>query len=281
MLFRIKHKTTYKYSREVFLEPHTVRLRPRTDVCQNLREFRIDVSPEPAGVSYLSDAGGDTVFLWFDDMTDSLTIKAESVVSTARVNPYDFILSDERSHSLPMEYAGAADNILSTYRTPFYDIGPRVEALIAEELMESGADTLKFLTGLNARIHDDFEYEIRREGDAKAPEQTATDKKGSCRDFVTLFNVACRSLGLAARFVSGYSSGGPEGIDHELHAWSEVYLPGGGWRGFDPTLGLAVSNQHVALVSGLVPDDASPVSGSFRGTGAEAEMDYEIELEVT
>lgn len=115
---------------------------------------------------------------------------------------------------------------------------------------------------------------------AQEPEETLSRMKGTCRDFVVLFAEACRSLGFAARFVSGYTQGDLDNAENYLHAWAEVYLPGGGWRGYDPTLGLAVADQHIALTSGASPLQAAPVSGSFRGTEATATIKYNLTISV-
>ena len=105
-----------------------------------------------------------------------------------------------------------------------------------------------------------------------------TGKCGACRDVSVLFNDACRSLGLPARFVSGYFEGDPDNPENDLHAWSEVYLPGAGWRGFDPTHGLAVAARHVALIAGIEPDQAAPLTGSFRGTEATSEIEFDVKI---
>ena len=104
---------------------------------------------------------------------------------------------------------------------------------------------------------------------------------GSCRDLTVLFMEVCRSQGLAARFVSGYQAGDPGQQDRELHAWPEVYLPGGGWRGFDPTLGLAVTDQHIAVACSWHPAGAAPVVGTIRGTAAQAAMSFDIQLQAS
>ena len=134
------------------------------------------------------------------------------------------------------------------------------------------------ISSLTSFIFENFKHELREEGPAQEPDETLSRKKGSCRDFVVLFTEAARSMGFAARFVSGYTEGDLSLMQNHLHAWAEVYLPGGGWRGYDPTLGLAVADRHVVVSSGATPLEAAPVTGSFRGTGAEAIMGYEISI---
>ncbi|MEM7009579.1 MAG: transglutaminase family protein [Thermodesulfobacteriota bacterium] len=278
MLYKIEHITRYAYSKEVFLEPHIVRLRPRSDCSQVLKNFEISVKPTPTGISEIIDAGGDSIFLWFEELTDSLEITCTSEVETKRENPFDYILATDRAHRLPMEYKIANKRILEPYRFPSSDYSEDFEGFVAKILLESENSSMKFLSTLTNYIFDNFEHEIREEGPAREPEETLSRKKGSCRDFVVLFAEAARSMGFASRFVSGYTEGDLALMQNHLHAWAEVYLPGGGWRGYDPTLGLAVSDQHIAVTTGASPKQAAPVSGSFRGTGAEAIMGYEISI---
>ncbi len=278
MLYKIEHTTRYSFSKEVFLEPHTIRLRPRSDSSQTLKKFDIKINPEPTGRTNIVDIGGDSSSLWFDGMTDSLTIVTASEVETHRSNPFDYILATEGAHRLPMEYSGSNESVLEPYRAPSCEFGDKFEGFAAKILLESGKSTLKFLSLLNSHIFVNFEHEIRDEGLAFEPEETLSGMRGSCRDFVVLFAEVCRSMGIASRFVSGYTAGDPENHENYLHAWAEVYLPGGGWRGYDPTLGLAVADQHIALTSGATPLQAAPITGSFRGTGAVAEIEYKLTI---
>jgi transglutaminase-like putative cysteine protease len=278
MLYKIEHITRYSFSKEVFLEPHTIRLRPKSDSTQTLKKFEININPEPTGSTNLVDIGGDSSSLWFDGLTDSLAIVTRSEVETHRSNPFDYILSSDRAHHLPMEYSGSDESVLEPYRAPSSGFGDKFQGFVEKILLESENKTLSFLSVLTSHIYANFEHEIRNEGLAYEPGETLSQMKGSCRDFVVLFAQVCRSMGIASRFVSGYTVGDPENMENYLHAWAEVYLPGGGWRGYDPTLGLAVADQHITLTSGATPLQASPVTGSFRGTGAVAEIEYEITI---
>jgi transglutaminase-like putative cysteine protease len=143
---------------------------------------------------------------------------------------------------------------------------------------ESGGQLPTFLNLLNQAIYTDFEFLHRGEGDPWAPSDTLDQMRGACRDYAVLFIEACRSLGIAARFVSGYQEGDDDQDRRDLHAWAEVYISGGGWRGYDPTHGLVVADRHVAVAGSAFPRCAAPFVGSFRGTGATATMEAEIEL---
>jgi len=138
-------------------------------------------------------------------------------------------------------------------------------------------NTTAFLIQLADRIHHDFQHVGRFEGEPMAPQETLAGRSGACRDTAMLFVAACRSQGLAARFVSGYAiHHPPEVTEHELHAWAEVYLSGAGWRGYDPSLGLAVADGHLVLAT--APDHrlAAPVTGTYRGTGVTSTMTYAL-----
>ncbi len=281
MIIRISHTTHYKYSKEVFLEPHTLRLRPKSNPVQRLIDFDMDVFPEPAGKTDIVDlSGNDATSLWFTDMQDHLTIKTESVVETLRTNPFDFIITDESVAKLPAEYLDYQSLSIMHYRTRISERGGEVDSFVSSILDEADDDTMKFLDTLNSRIYTDFEQTVRHEGAPYPPDVTLMTGKATCRDFTVLFLEACRTVGLAARFVSGYrvTEAEAEVTETELHAWAEVYLPGGGWRGYDPSEGLAVTDSHVSLASGIIPGDAAPVTGSFRGTGATAEITFEIDI---
>jgi transglutaminase-like putative cysteine protease len=278
MLYKIEHATRYSYSKEVFLEPHIVRLRPRSDAAQVLKSFEIEINPSPTGKTNITDIGGDSVFLWFDDLTDSLEIICKSEVETKLTNPFEYILSSDRAHRLPMDYISPYDSVLEPYRTPSSVYGDDFEGFVAKIMLESENSSLNFLSALTTHIYENFEHEIRDDGPAQEPLETLSRMKGSCRDFVVLFAEASRSMGFAARFVSGYTEGDLSLMDNHLHAWAEVYLPGGGWRGYDPTLGLAVADRHIALTSGATPIEASPVSGTFRGTDATAKIEYHLQI---
>jgi len=140
-------------------------------------------------------------------------------------------------------------------------------------------DTLVLLQLINSAIKYGFRYEVREEQGVQTPAETLKKKSGSCRDFATLFIEACRCLGLAARFVSGYMLSGANGLDASTHAWAEVYLPGGGWKGFDPTTGLLPASQHVPIAVSRHPEKAMPVTGSFIGTGKALGIEVDVRVE--
>jgi len=160
MLYKIEHITRYSFSKEVFLEPHTIRLHPRSDSAQTLKKFEININPEPAGRTNLVDIGGDSSSLWFDGLTDSLTIETTSEVETHRSNPFDYILSSDRAHRLPMEYRGSDESVLEPYRAPSCDFGDKTQGFVAKILLESENSTLKFLSLLTSCIRSGFIFMV-------------------------------------------------------------------------------------------------------------------------
>ena len=280
MLFEIVHITDFSYGEPVFLEPHTVRLRPRCDAWQNLLDHEMHVEPQPAGLTECIDLDGNfATMLWFNGTHESLSITTKSKVETLRHNPFDFVLGSE-SLVMPVEFEANIAASLAPYRdrsTSEDDIS------IFSAAISKHADrtTLTFLSMLTQRIHESFEYVLRPLGDPWSPSVTLATGRGACRDLAVLEMDAIRAAGLPARFVSGYRAGGTEAIDRELHAWVEVYLPGAGWRGYDPTTGLAVADGHVALSAGAYPSVAAPTPGTYRGTGVDSSIRTSIEMKIS
>jgi transglutaminase-like putative cysteine protease len=149
---------------------------------------------------------------------------------------------------------------------------------LAQEISpQVNGNTVAFLSELNQRIYQTCQHSIRETGSPLPAGITWTSQAGSCRDFTVLFMEVCRAIGLAARFVSGYQEGDLDSNDQHLHAWAEVYLPGAGWRGYDPTQGLAVADRHIALVASPIAQAAAPISGSFQQPGGvESVMAYQL-----
>ncbi len=278
MRFRVVHTTTYSYSDAVFLEPHTIRLRPRSDPAQRELAYRLAVEPAPARLSHALDSEGNSVAcVWFEGATPRLEIVSRLEVETLRGNPFDFLWLNG-AHRLGFRYA-QEDALARFLRADATRLEPAAWALA-----RSGGETPAFLTRLNERMHEAMRIVERERGKPYAPAETLRRGEGACRDLAVLFCACCREAGLAARFVSGYHAVDPAdagengGRERRLHAWAEVYLPGGGWRGFDPTTGLAAAERHIALAAAAQPADAAPVTGAFRKTGAACTMRSHVKL---
>jgi len=291
MLLSIRHHLRYVYDRPVFLEPMTLRLTPKQDCSQQLLAHSLRLDAAPAGSSAIQAVDGSGALVsWFLEERDQLEITMAARVRTLRPNPFDWIITFAAAQRLPVRYPAAEAAALAAYLDCPLGIGPgagdgpgagSVAAWAAGLAVAVGQDTTAFLLQLAERIHHDFQHVGRFEGEPMAPEQTLAGRSGACRDTAMLFVAACRSQGLAARFVSGYSiHHPPEVTEHELHAWAEVYLSGAGWRGYDPSLGLAVADGHLVLAT--APDHrlAAAVTGTYRGTGVTSTMTYALSVQV-
>ena len=270
MRYRIQHQTHYTYQQPIHLRQHLLRLRPRSDSAQTVRRFQVEVSPQPERQSHIVELeGNSTLGLWFaDEATATLTIKTMAEVETFRQNPFDY-LAESWAAQFPIDYPHSMATLLRPYLNhPLYPAAAPAIVELAQNLAHDVDGNVGFfLTTLTQRIYETCQYAVRPTGPPQAPGITWAKQLGSCRDLTVLFMEACRVVGLAARFVSGYEEGDSTVLDRDLHAWAEVYIPGGGWRGFDPTHGLAVADRHIALVASAFPSLAAPVSGSTQEGG--------------
>ncbi len=269
MKYAITHSSTYTYDGSVFLNPHVLRLQPRSDGFQRLMQYELKVTPAPQGQNSVLDVEGNllTRCWWGDVSIQTLQVVATSEVETLCDNPFNYLLESWATR-LPFDYPTALSEHLQPYLTPTH-LGSLASDPAATHLAQEIAHSVNwnpihFLGELNQRIYRRMRYQVREEGDPQPPSITWMQQSGTCRDFVVLFMAACRAVGLAARFVSGYEEGDPA-YEQMLHAWAEVYLPGAGWRGYDPTMGLVVSDRHIAIAASEWPRYAAPITGTHRG----------------
>ena len=277
MRITIHHRTSYVFDAPVWLEPHVVRLRPRGDGAVRLVDFALEIDPEPAARADNLDPEGNVVTqAWFEGQWPGLTFRTRAVVETLRDDPFRFLVTGpERARhaadapdragsngatappALPDVYAPELCERLALYRRPPDAAPPEVRVLARAAAEDSQHDPARFPLVLAQRINAAFARETRPQGPPLAPEATIAAGRGACRDLAVLFVACCRDRGLAARFASGYAHS--ETADAtELHAWGEVFLPGGGWRGYDPSLGLAVADRHVTVAAAADPATPPP-----------------------
>jgi transglutaminase-like putative cysteine protease len=281
MLFTIDHTTEYRFTRPVFLEPHQLRFCPRSDGAQRLARFDLHIEPMPAGKTQSLDAEGNLVTLaWFNEVHDRMVLRATSEVETLRENPYDYLVTPQNVR-LPVTYQPWEAALLAPARrrsaVPIH-VDPARE--LAEQMREaSRGEVVPFLARLTETICHRFKVVHREQGSPWPPATTIEQRQGACRDLAVLWIDICRSVGLAARFVSGYQEGDVDQDKRFLHAWGEVYLPGAGWRGFDPTNGLAVADRHVVVAAAADPQNAAPVAATYRGSNVEAELHADVVVE--
>ena len=278
MLFEIVHSKRYRYSDAVFIEPQTIRLRPRDDWRQNCVDYRLDLQPAAAGLARnLDEFGNLCEHAWFEGLSDQFALCARSTVRTRDCNPFDFLL-EPWAADVPPDYPPELAAALAPYLGGGGgggDCGPAVAALAADCRDQAGGSLLALPLALAEGVYQAVDYQHRPDGEPLAAAETLRLGRGACRDVAVVFIACARALGLAARFVTGYHD--PEEREPELHAWAEVFLPGGGWRGYDPSNGLAVSARHITLAAAPAPPRAATLSGSTRRSASQA---FESRLEI-
>jgi transglutaminase-like putative cysteine protease len=282
MRYYISHDIRYSYDRPVFIEPHTVRLRPFSNSVQQVIQFALEIVPEPTGISeHIDHESNNTATVWFDGLHPALSFSMKSEVEVSAVDPYNYIVTHNDFLSLPASYPEGYRQDLQPYLERRYG-SLELDEFIRPVIEENGKETIPFIAGLNSHIYGIFDRVMREEGAPMVPVKTIAEGKGACRDLALLFIEGCRAVGLAARFISGYrwSENNNNGKQH-LHAWAEVYIPGAGWRGFDPSTGLAAGDRHVAVAAAAEPADAAPISGTFRGTGVKSRLEYDVTISIS
>lgn len=264
MILNVSHQLFYTYSEPVLLEPHTLYLFPKAYPHQQIVSHTMTIDPVPTMLADNIDAEGNHQRIaYFREPTAQLTVSVTMAVRSEDFNLFNFVLFPFETERIPFQYQEPLKKFLQPYLVR-EGVTTYVEQYARQTAAGARWMTIAFLTALCRDIAQNFMYERRDVGAPLLPEHTLIGRKGTCRDFAQLYVACCRALGLAARFVSGYLYGNAL-QEHDLHAWAEVYLPGAGWRGFDPTDGKAVMNHHVYLASSADPMLVTPVSGVFRG----------------
>ncbi len=283
----LNHKTIYQYDRPVFLSPQTARLRPAAHCRTPINSYSMTVRPAEHFLNWQQDPQGNyNARMVFADRVHRFEVEVDLVAEMTVINPFDFFL-EPASEYYPFQY----EQWLSHELKPFLEVGspgPKLSELLAS-VDRSRKKTVDFLVELNGIINRRVEYVVRLEPGVQSSEETLTLGRGSCRDSAWLMVEALRNLGLAARFVSGYliqlvadvkSLDGPSGPPADftdLHAWTEVYLPGAGWVGLDPTSGLLAGEGHIPLACTPDPGSAAPITGSVE----ECQTEFHHEMSVT
>jgi transglutaminase-like putative cysteine protease len=264
---KILHRTYYNFSGAVQLQPHRLLLRPREGAGLHIEFSRLDITPA-AQIRWHRDAYDNSVAVaTFDSLTSQLAVVSECIVQQFDETPLDFLVADF-AVNYPFIYDAESAEVLR----PYLHDGPlddrAVLAAWVQQYWQPGEPVQSYglLDRLCAGIHGSLTYQMREQPGVQSASDTITRGIGSCRDFANLFMHAARSLGLAARFVSGYLNAPfPDGSSGSTHAWSEVYLPGAGWKGFDPTIGAIAGSRHIAVAVARSPEEVSPVTGAFFG----------------
>ncbi len=282
----IYHLTHYKYDRPVVLQPQIIRLQPAPQSRTKVLSHSLRVSPAGHFVNLQQDPYGNYLSRHvFPEPVTELKIEVDLVADMTVYNPFDFFV-EESAESWPFEYPAELREDLSIYMKP-EPAGPMLQQFLAG-IDRSRQNTVTFVTALNAEVQRHIGYIVRLEAGVFEPEETLARAQGSCRDSSWLLVQALRNLGLAARFVSGYliqlkpdlvSLDGPPGTDRDftdLHAWCEVYLPGAGWVGLDPTSGLLTGESHIPLAATPHYRNAAPISGYASFSQVEFAFDMRV-----
>jgi uncharacterized protein (DUF2126 family)/transglutaminase-like putative cysteine protease len=270
----VEHRTSYRFSRPVALQPHVVRLRPAPHCRTPVLAYSLRVQPDPHFVNWQQDPFGNHLArLVFPERATELELVVDLVADLTVINPFDFFL-DESAERWPFAYGAQEARDLAPYLATD-PAGKLLADWLAEVKSEpDGEATVPFLFALNRRLQGDVGYSLRFEPGVQTPEETLARAIGSCRDSAWLLVQVLRHLGLAARFASGYliqlaadevpidGPAGPASDFTDLHAWAEVFVPGAGWVGLDPTSGLFAGEGHVPLACTPDPGAAAPVTGT-------------------
>jgi len=301
----LNHVTHYRYDRRVGLSPQVVRLRPAPHCRTPILSYSLRIEPGEHFINWQQDPFANHLArLVFPEKTAEFKVTVDLVAEMSVYNPFDFFLEPE-AETFPFAYAPELAHDLAPYLAKG-ELTPRFKAFV--DSVSRGLDpsppegvaptgkagsaplrTIDFLVGLNQRLQREIRYLIRMEPGVQTPEVTLVTAAGSCRDTGWLLVQVLRHLGLAARFVSGYliqlkpdakSLDGPSGAEvdfTDLHAWCEVYLPGAGWIGLDPTSGLMAGEGHIPVACTPEPSTAAPVSGEVD----ECEVTFSHHMQIT
>ncbi len=285
----IHHLTHYRYDRPVTLGPQIIRLRPAPQSRTKVLSHSLRVSPGGHFVNHQQDPYGNWLARFvFPEPVTEFRIEVDLVADMSVYNPFDFFVEDSAEH-WPFDYPADLHDDLVIYRTP--EPADPLLARFLDDIPRDRQRTVDFLVALNARVNGAVAYTIRMEPGVQTPQDTLRIGSGSCRDSSWLLVQVLRNLGFAARFVSGYliqlapdvkSLDGPSGTDvdfTDLHAWVEVYVPGAGWIGLDPTSGLLTGESHIPLAATPHYRNAAPISGGFSSAGA-PEVSFDFDMQV-
>ncbi|HEY8876765.1 MAG TPA: transglutaminase family protein [Roseateles sp.] len=282
----LKHVTRYKYDRPVNLGPQVVRLRPAPHCRTPVLSYSLRIEPDNHFINWQQDPFANYLArLVFPEKTTEFTVTVDLVAEMAVYNPFDFFL-EPHAQKFPFAY----DEAQQVELAPYLQVEAATPLLAAylQDIPRTERPTIDFIVDLNQRVQNSVSYLIRMEPGVQTPEETLEKASGSCRDSGWLLVQIARHLGLAARFVSGYliqltpdekALDGPSGttVDFtDLHAWCEVYLPGAGWIGLDPTSGLLAGEGHIPLAATPTPGSAAPISGGV--DKSEVEFDHEMSV---
>lgn len=268
MRLSLTHTTCYRYSAPVSLSPHLLYLRPRESTRLRLLDFKLVCTPTAILHPVRDPMDNDMLWVRFPENAAEVTFAMTAEVETLDTNPFDFVLKDY-ALTFPFTYEPVFDFALAPYLAPpFAKTQKALRRWLDEHfpVAQRPTDTVSFISQLNSLFFSVLRYTRREEPGIQSSAQTMSLGGGACRDYAVLFIEVCRTLGLAARFVSGYLHTAP-GDDARtagaMHAWVEVYLPGAGWKGLDPTHGIWCDDVFVPVAHAAQAESVNPIQGNY------------------
>lgn len=264
--YKIIHRTYYNYSANVTLGSHNLLLRPREDYELRIESFSLKIIPDATLLWHRDVEGNSVAIANFSLPTSQLVIESEVIIQQFNESPLDFMVSDYALR-YPFSYQDEDNILLSAYKSLPDQMTVNVVNKWIARFWQSGESiqTYTLLQRIADYIYKTLTYRVREEPGVQSAIETLRCGTGSCRDFAFLFMQTVRCLGLASRFVSGYLYAPLMNEIGSTHAWAEVYLPGAGWKGFDPTIGKIAGSDHIAVAVARLPDSIPPIAGSFAG----------------
>ncbi|HEY5822128.1 MAG TPA: transglutaminase family protein [Propionibacteriaceae bacterium] len=288
----MEHRTNYKFDRPIKIYPHVIRLRPAPHSRTPIEAYSLTISPADHFVNWQQDPFGNYLArVVFPNKASELDITVGLVADMGVINPFDFFM-EEYAETFPFTYPDELAADLQPYLdSPSFALGPVLDQWLAQLPVDTSQSvpTITFLSALNSAVNADIAYSVRMEEGVQTPDETLSRRIGSCRDSAWLLVTALRHFGLAARFVSGYlvqlssdqkSLDGPSGPEEDftdLHAWAEVYIPGAGWVGLDPTSALYAGEGHIPLAATPQPSSSAAISGAIEPSQTVMEFSNTVE----
>ena len=271
MRLQVKHKSRYDYDAPAVLNSHALYLKPLQRAYMRVDDYRLVVDPVPDGLEERISIEGNAYYqVWFSGETRKLEIDSSFVVDVRPFNPFSFIIDHDFVERIDAEAARffrySPDEEVLLYASLQANIEPKLREFADRFFASSPDNPIAYLNTLTAQIHREWSHIIREEENIWTPQATFEAREGSCRDLSWMLIHMLRMQGLAARFVSGYAFNPELDEGNELHAWVETYLPGAGWLGLDPSLGLFADQNYIPLATSSFAHNTLPVHGNYGGT---------------